>query len=107
MSDILIKDAFPIERPDFASVRIFFAKAQESDRIWHLCDAALGYSQGFGRPPLFMALHGKKIYVAKRADSLTDASIALVPTDFLCARCLDEFFLAFDIIKERKLLKFK
>lgn len=103
MSHLTIKQPFDVN-PNKASVRLFFAKADTQDTIWHICDAALGKEAG--KHILFMALHGAFMYPAERADTILSADIQRAPTDKLCQRCLDEYVLALDIIGVKHLLKF-
>lgn len=92
--------------PQHSSIRIFLAKRECSDTIWHLCDAALGsYTTAAGIE--YIALHGKRMHVEVKADTVLQADLQRGLNDALCERCLDEFYLAIGFIKEKRLLKFE
>lgn len=92
--------------PRFVSRRLFFAKANTFDTVWHLCDAALGnWSTATGVE--YVALHGRRMHVAEQVDTVLQVDIRRGAADTFCQNCLDEFHLAVDLIKEKRLLKFR
>lgn len=104
MSVVKADSLFPII-PEAASVRLFFAKNHPSDAVWHLCDMALSFWEN-GRLE-YLALHGQRMVVNCRADTVMQAEAMRSISDRMCSRCMEEFALAFPIIKRRKLMRFE
>lgn len=98
--------ADPLVNPRASSIRLFFAKQSELDSAWHICDAALG-SWSSGEGTLYVALHGARMYVGVKADTVLQADLRRGVTDGLCQRCMEELILAADLVKDRRLLRFE
>lgn len=99
-----VKELFPIHTQK-ESVRLFFAKESAFSSVWHICDAALGKEISGGL--YYGALHGAFMRTEVRADSVLQADILRKDSDQFCTSCLEEYELAKDTIKERRLMKFE
>lgn len=98
-----VESLFPIEDPH-GSVRIFFLRSHVLD-VWHLCDASLWKPDG--KSVVYGALHGGWVYPHERCDTVLQVKLVTKDTDRFCARCIEEYELAKDIIQRKRLLKFE
>lgn len=107
--DILIttKDRFPVENPEAVSTRLFFAQERALSLVWHICDAAIWKPSPDGKEVLTMALHGSYMHTAIKCDTVLQVKLKLREGETMCARCVEEFELAKQIIMKRDLLKFR
>lgn len=87
------------------SKRLFFAKINLSDNVWHILDYAISQKH-FGSVHS-MALHGDWVDPATSADTVDEMNRKARDTDSICSGCLDAFDEAKEIIKDRALMKFE
>lgn len=87
------------------SKRLFFAKSNLSDTVWHILDFAI--SKPINGKINSMALHGLMIEPAIQADTIDEMARKSKGGEYICSGCLDAFNEAKDIIFKNDMLKFK
>lgn len=91
--------------PNAGSVRLVFVRDSQLSRVWHIADVAI--SKEAGQRVLYMALHGDWVYPGVQADTMLQAELQTMPGFTFCARCLEEYKLAEDVIKEKGMVRFR
>ena len=101
-----VQNLFPIESDKFESTRLVFVKETIDSHVWHICDMALG-GKKYANTIYLTALHGKPVESVVRCYTVAEVKARdLLGTEYFCARCLDEYEIARDIIESRRMLKF-